>query len=145
MFLEVLHRALVLFCFFKCVKGAEIAPFPRRFGLLSRIQTIVAGFEFADHNWSRCVTEACCCLEMIQAMVPQAHYAVSFRARADGQRTAMGGPASESSSRNHIVDQPVLSYPAAALSLCFLIQPPMGPNRKKSWVSGKGPERGLIG
>jgi hypothetical protein len=42
--LEVLHLSLVLLCFFKRGKGAEIAPFACGVALLSRVQTIFAGF-----------------------------------------------------------------------------------------------------
>jgi hypothetical protein len=50
MLLEILDGALMLLCFLKRVERAEIASFSCRFALLSRIQTIFAGFEFTDHK-----------------------------------------------------------------------------------------------
>jgi hypothetical protein len=49
MFLEVLHLAFMLLGFLKCVERAKIASLSCGFALLSRIQTILAGFEFSDH------------------------------------------------------------------------------------------------
>ena len=49
MLLEELHLAFVLPCFFKRGKRPQIAPLAGRFTLLTRVQTIFAGFEFADH------------------------------------------------------------------------------------------------
>ena len=49
MLLEELHLAFVLPCFFKRRKRPQIAPLAGRFTLLTRVQTIFAGFEFADH------------------------------------------------------------------------------------------------
>jgi hypothetical protein len=49
MLLEELHLAFVLPRLLKRGKRPQIAPLARRFTLLSRVQTIFAGFEFADH------------------------------------------------------------------------------------------------
>jgi hypothetical protein len=49
MLLEELHLAFVLPCLLKRGKRPQIAPFAGRFTLLTRVQTIFAGFEFADH------------------------------------------------------------------------------------------------
>jgi hypothetical protein len=49
MLLEELHLAFVLPRLLKRGKRPQIAPLARRFTLLTRVQTIFAGFEFADH------------------------------------------------------------------------------------------------
>jgi hypothetical protein len=49
MLLEELHLAFVLPRLLKRGKCPQIAPLARRFTLLTRVQTIFAGFEFADH------------------------------------------------------------------------------------------------
>ena len=49
MLLEELHLSFVLPCLLKRGKRPQIAPLACRFTLLTRVQTIFAGFEFADH------------------------------------------------------------------------------------------------
>ena len=48
--LEELNGALVLFRGGARGEGAEIATLPRFWVLLPRIETVTAGFEFADHG-----------------------------------------------------------------------------------------------
>lgn len=47
--LEILHFALVMFCFFHAGKRAQVAPLARSFILFAGVQAEFAGFEFADH------------------------------------------------------------------------------------------------
>jgi len=49
MLLEELHLAFVLPCLLKRGERPQIAPLAGRFTPLTRVQTIFAGFEFADH------------------------------------------------------------------------------------------------
>jgi len=50
MSLEVLHCAFMLFSRLPRVEGAEVPPFSR-FGIsLARVQTVLSGSQFSDHN-----------------------------------------------------------------------------------------------
>ncbi len=52
--LKVLNLTLVLLCLFHAGKGSQVAALAGRFILLTRVQTIFTGFEFADHNQDGC-------------------------------------------------------------------------------------------
>lgn len=47
---EVLNFPFVLFCFFQCVEGSEVASLTGGWVLFAGVEAVFSGFEFADHG-----------------------------------------------------------------------------------------------